>query len=425
MRPPRGTQDFLPARMAGDGIASEAVAAHEARTAALFERAGYGRIVTPMFEDAAVFQRTSGEGSDLVAKEMYEFTDRSDNHLALRAEGTAPVMRSIISNALWDSGLPVKLYYAAAMFRYDRPQKGRFRQHHQMGLEAVGTEDPAVDAEVIELGQQMLRAAGVMQTRLLLNTIGHPGCREEHGQQLVAFLEQHESELDADCQRRMRTNPLRVFDCKVEADQKILADAPLLETFLCDDCRAHFAAVRGFLDVAGVAYELTPRLVRGLDYYTRTAFEFVSDALGDGQQTAVCAGGRYDGLVELLGGPALPGIGFGSGIERVLLAATVEGAPPASAPLACFVVPLGVGERAHAVALTRAVRASGIAADMAYVSRKLGAHLKHADRIGARYTVLIGAREAEAGRGTVRDMTSGEQREIALTDIPRWLEENV
>lgn len=421
LQPPRGTQDFPPAHLAAPGqVISEEFAAHESRTAEIFERAGYRRIVTPMFEDVALFKRTSGEGSDLIAKELYEFTDRSDHHLALRAEGTAPVMRAIVTNNLAEAGVPVKLYYAAAMFRYDRPQAGRFRQHHQMGIEAVGSEDPALDAEVIEVGRRMLDAAGV-PARLLVNSVGHPGCRPAYTERLVAFLEQHEAELDADCKRRMRTNPLRVFDCKVEADRAILADAPTITDGLCADCAGHFADVTGYLTDASIAFERDDRLVRGLDYYTRTAFEFVSDALSAGQST-VCAGGRYDGLVEAIGGKPLPGIGFGSGTERVLLARRAAGIDPVAPRLTAFVIWVGEGTEQHAVRVTRSLRDAGLAADMTYVPRALGTQMKNVSKMGARYALIIGEREAADGVATVKDMSTGEQQQIAFDAIAPWID---
>ena len=417
MKQPRGTQDFLPP-------ASERFWAVEKLGADIFERAGYGRVITPMFEDTALFVRGVGEATDIVNKEMYTFNDRSGNSLTLRPEGTASVMRAIVTHHLWDDGLPIKLYYDAAMFRYERPQKGRFRQHHQLGIEAVGSEDPALDAEVIEIGNQLLRDAGVGPVTLLLNSMGHrgPNCRDRYLPELRAFLEQHREELDADCKRRMVQNPLRVFDCKVPADQAILAKAPMLSDYICDDCRAHLAAVQGFLDDAGIKFEAAPRLVRGFDYYTRTTFEYQSGAL-EAAQNAVGGGGRYDGLVEEIGGPALPGIGFGLGIERIMLAAEAAGNALPVAPLVCYVIPLEQAARTEAVRLTRAIREAGLSADVAYVERGLKTQLKHADRIGARFAALIGAKELSAGVAAVRDMTSGEQAEVRLDGVAGWLQE--
>ncbi|MFA5890932.1 MAG: histidine--tRNA ligase [Actinomycetota bacterium] len=415
IQPPRGTQDILPPL-------SEQFEAHERRGAQIFGRAGYSRVITPMFEDTALFVRGVGESSDIVNKEMYTFEDRSGNSLTLRPEGTAAVMRAVISNHLWDAGLPIKLWYSAAMFRYDRPQKGRYRQHHQLGIEAIGSDDPAIDAEVIALGKELLDAAGVTGTRLLLNSIGHPGCRGDYLPKLRAFLEQHRDELDADCGRRMTTNPLRVFDCKVERDQQILADAPTIDEDLCDECRAHFEAVQGHLRDAGIEFTIDARMVRGLDYYTRTAFEFQADVL-EAAQSTVLGGGRYDLLSEMIGGPPMPGIGFGSGIERVLLAAEAAGALPEPPRLDCYVIALGESERTAGLVLVSAARRAGLGADFAYMARGLKAQLKHADRIGARYAVLIGAKELADGNATLRDMVSGEQTAVPLLDVPAWLKE--
>ncbi|HJT38344.1 MAG TPA: histidine--tRNA ligase [Actinomycetota bacterium] len=417
MKQPRGTQDFLPP-------ASERFWALEQLGADIIQRAGYGRIITPAFEETDLFERGVGESTDIVNKEMYTFSDRSDNSLTLRPEGTASVMRAIVTHHLWDNGLPIKLYYDAAMFRYERPQKGRFRQHHQLGIEAVGSEDPALDAEVIELGHTLLREARAGDVTLLLNSMGHRGsnCRDRYLPALRAFLEQHRDELDADCKRRMVQNPLRVFDCKVPEDQAILANAPMLSDFICEDCRAHLASVEGFLDDAEIKYDVAPRLVRGFDYYTRTTFEFRSDAL-DAAQNAVGGGGRYDGLVEEIGGPPLPGIGFGLGIERILLAQEAAGGAAAAATLDCYVIPLEQAARSEAVRLTRRMREAGLAADVAYVERGLKTQLKHADRTGARFAALIGEKELAAGRVTMRNMTSGEQALVGLDEATAWLAE--
>jgi histidyl-tRNA synthetase len=415
VRPPRGTQDILPPD-------SERFTRHEALGAELFERAGYRRIITPAFEDTEIFVRGVGEGSDVVAKEMYTFTDRSGHSLTLRPEGTAPVMRAILSRSLWTRGLPIKLWYSAAMFRYDRPQRGRWRQHHQLGVEAVGSEDPALDAEVIALGGELLRRAGVGETALLLNSIGHPGpdCRDAYLPELRAFLAERRDALDEDCRRRMDINPLRVFDCKNERDRAVLAEAPTVDRFLCDACRAHFEEVQAHLKDLGVAWSLAPRLVRGLDYYTRTTFEYQTPLL-DSQQNTLLGGGRYDGLSEALGGPRLPGIGFGSGIERVLLAQELAGAVPAGPGLDGFVVPLGPDDRPAALRLAAALRDAGLSADLAFEERSLKAHLRHANRLGARFAILLGPAERAAGACTLRDMATGEQETVPLDAAPARL----
>ncbi|HVL90915.1 MAG TPA: histidine--tRNA ligase [Actinomycetota bacterium] len=414
-QPPRGMQDLLPP-------VAERFQMHEQRTGALFERAGYRRIITPMFEDTALFLRGVGESSDIVNKEMYTFTDRSENSLTLRPEGTAPVMRAVLSNNLHSQGLPIKVWYSAAMFRYDRPQKGRYRQHHQLGIEAIGSDDPAIDAEVIAIAQRMLDGAGVTGTRLLLNSIGHPGCRADYMPKLTAFLEARRERLDEDCKRRMEQNPLRVFDCKNEDDQKILADAPTIEQELCADCRAHFDAVQAHLRGIGIEFVVAPRLVRGLDYYTRTAFEFQTDLL-EAAQSTVCGGGRYDLLSESIGGPPLRGIGFGSGIERILIAQEAAGNAPPAVPLECFVIALGEDERDDAWRLVWALRDAGRSADLPFAPKSFKAGLKHADRVGARYAALIGPSEREAGACAMRDMSTGEQVQVPLDEAATWLKE--
>jgi histidyl-tRNA synthetase len=416
-KPPRGTQDFLPPE-------SERFAALERLGADVFERAGYHRVITPMLEDTEIFERGVGQATDIVTKEMFTFSSRSDESLTLRPEGTAPVVRAVVSHALWDRGLPIKLYYAAAMFRYERPQKGRYRQHHQLGIEAIGSEDPALDAEVIAVGWELLRRAGVGEVTLHLNSMGHiaPECREAYLPALREFLQRHREELDADCKRRMEVNPLRVFDCKVPKDQAILAEAPMLESFLCDACREHLGAVQAYLKDAGISYEPAPRLVRGFDYYTRTTFEYQSSIL-DAAQNALGGGGRYDGLVEQMGGPALPGIGFGLGIERILLTQAAAGTSPPPIVLECFVIPVGEEERAIGVRLVNAMRAAEISADIAYGDRGVKASMRHANRVGARYAAVIGPKEREAGQVTLRDMASGEETLVSISAVPDWLRE--
>ncbi len=415
MTAPRGTRDILPPQSEGFAEVERIGADH-------FDRAGYRRIITPMFESTETFARGVGESTDIVNKEMYTFEDRSGNSLTLRPEGTAPVVRAIVSNHLWDGGVPIKLFYSAAMFRYERPQKGRFRQHHQLGIEAVGSEDTALDVEVVAVGWEFLRACGLRDLRLLLNSMGHPGCRGAYLPALKEFLEQRRDVLDADCKRRMEQNPLRVFDCKVPEDQAVLAEAPLLEAFLCDPCREHLAEVQAGLKDLGVPYEAAPRLVRGFDYYTRTTFEYQSAAL-EAAQNAVGGGGRYDGLVEELGGPALPGIGFGIGIERVLLAQSASGISTPPHMLACLVVPLGAQEREPALALVWSLRRAGLPADLAYGERSLKAHLKRADRLGARTVALIGPSERAAGACTLRDMLTGEQTTVPFDGVPQKVRE--
>jgi histidyl-tRNA synthetase len=368
-----------------------------------------------MFEDTAVFHRGVGETSEVVRKETYTFLDRAGNSITLRAEGTAPVMRAIISEHLWDDGLPIKVFYDAAMFRYERPQKGRMRQHHQLGVEAVGSEEASLDADVVATGYALLQRAGVGAVRLLLGSMGHLECRQAYIPRFVAHLEPHASELSEDSQRRLIENPLRIWDSKDPGDIELRAHAPTLLDALCETCAEHLARVRGFLDDWGISYEVAPNLVRGFDYYTRTTFEFQSDAL-DAAQNALGGGGRYDGLVEMLGGPALPGIGFGIGIERVLLAQEAAGTAEPETGLDLFVIPVRAEDQAHGMRIVRAARDAGLHADLSHVSRGLKAHMKHANRLHARYAAICGEHETTAGTLTLRAMDTGDQIETTIAD---------
>lgn len=405
LQPPRGTHDLL-------YPASDRAAKFEAEAARLAELSGFRRIVTPMFEDTALFHRGIGEGNDVVAKETYDFLDRGGNRLTLRPEGTAPVMRAIVSNKLWDDGLPIKVQYTAAMFRYERPQKGRVRQHHQVGVEAVGGEEASLDADVIALGWDILAAAGVGSVLLRLNSMGDRECRAAYIETFVSALRPRAAELSEDSQRRLEVNPLRIWDSKIPGDQEILADAPTLADALCDDCATHLHAVRAYLDEWGIPYAMTPGLVRGFDYYTRTTFEFQSQAL-DAAQNALGGGGRYDGLVEAIGGPSLPGVGFGIGVERVLLAQEAAGTVADVSALDCYVIPLREEDVSHALSFTRAARAAGIRTDLAHRVRGLKAQMKQANKLSVRAVALIGEQEAAAGAVTLRDMTSGEQQTLS------------
>ncbi|HKV68393.1 MAG TPA: histidine--tRNA ligase, partial [Gaiellales bacterium] len=314
---PRGTLDWY-----GPRAALRRSVLDQARR--VFESAGYVQVVTPTFEDTGVYQRTSGVGSDVVRKEMYSFQDRSNRDLTLRPEGTAGVMRAYLEHGLHHEPQPVKVWYELPMFRYNRVQKGRFREHYQFGAEAIGSDDPGLDAELIALQARWYRNVDVTGLTLLLNSIGDEVCRPAYIELLVAFLDAHIDELCDECRERRDTNPLRVFDCKNVACQAVLADAPKITDHLCDACREHFAGVRAQLDARGVGYEVSPGLVRGLDYYTRTAWEWTWPALG--AQATLSGGGRYDGLAEQLGGPHTPGVGFGAGVERLVLTLEEMGA---------------------------------------------------------------------------------------------------
>jgi histidyl-tRNA synthetase len=396
---PRGTHDVLPAEQP----LWQKVTGTLAEVAELY---GYRRIQTPNFEDTELFQRTSGQGSDIVQKEMYTFSDQGGRSLTLRPEGTAPIARAYVEHGMHRDPQPVKLYTVAPMYRYAAPQKGRYREHWQCSVEAIGSDDPALDAEVIQLYTEFARRVGITEYELQLNSIGDENCRPAYVEQLTAWLDEHAGELDEDARGKRATNPLRVFDVKSPAVREALRAAPKIGESLCDDCAAHFADVRRYLDEYGVAYTLEPTLVRGLDYYTRTVFEFMGPE--EKAQSAICSGGRYDGLVAELGGPATPGIGFGAGIERALLALENEGVSAAPAPLDVFFA-LDGAPRAQILGLMAALRRSGLACDTDYAGRSLKGQMTQAGRTGASTVVVARALDATVRR-------AGEQEVVVPLD---------
>jgi histidyl-tRNA synthetase len=412
---PKGVPDYYPP----DSRAFKAVRDALSRSA---ERAGYDYIELPVFEDTALFVRGVGESTDVVSKEMYTFDDRGGRSITLRPEGTVGVLRSVVEHGLDRGQLPVKLWYAGPFFRAERPQFGRYRQLQQVGVEAVGVDDPALDAEVIAIADEGYRSLGLSGYRTELTSLGCANCRPAYRELLVAFLDK--LDLDEETRRRARINPLRVLDDRRESVQKQLADAPLIVDHLCADCAEHFASVRHYLDLLGVKYELNPRLVRGLDYYTRTTFEFVHDKLG--AQSGIGGGGRYDGLMAELGGQALSGIGFGLGTDRTFLACKAEGLEVGD-PARCdvFLVPLGDQARERCVVLAGELRALGVSVDLAYGGKGLKGAMRGADRAGAPYAVVLGDRDLEAGTGQLKDLRSGEQIEVPLADIAQQVKEKL
>ena len=396
---PRGTQDILPAEQPRWRL----VTGEAERLCSLY---GYRPIQTPGFEDTAVFQRTSGAGSDVVQKEMYTFEDRGGRSLTLRPEGTAPIARAYLEHGLHREAQPVKLYTIATMYRYAAPQRGRYREHWQLSVEAIGSDDPAIDAEIIQLYDELLARLGITRYELLLNSIGDENCRPQYLERLNAWLDQHEDVLDEEARQKRATSPLRVFDVKSERVQEALADAPKIGDSLCDECRAHFDAVQAHLENYGVEFTLAPTLVRGLDYYTRTTFEFVDEAIG--AQSSICGGGRYDGLIEELGGKPTPGIGFGAGIERLLLSLEGAGTEPEPDEIDVFVALHDAGDKPRVLPLVQELRRHGLRADVDYGGRSLKGQLTQANRLGARAIVEWGAE-----RSTVR--RRGELDEEVLT----------
>jgi histidyl-tRNA synthetase len=388
---PRGTHDILPSEQP----LWQWVTGEMETVADLY---GYRRIDTPAFEDTELIVRTSGGGSDVVQKETYTFTDRGGRSLTLRPEATAPICRAYVHHGLHREPQPQKLYTIGPMWRYDRPQRGRYREHWQLSVEAIGTDDPAVDAEVIQLYDELLRRVGVTRYTLELNSIGDPNCRPAYVKQLSAWLDAHEGELDEEARAKRATSPLRVFDVKSERVQALLADAPKIGDSLCDPCREHFARVREYLDAYGVSYELVSTLVRGLDYYTRTTFEFKDEAIG--AKDTIAGGGRYDGLIEEIAGPSTPGIGFGAGVERLLL--SIKDAKNAEPPTVdVFFVVESSEDRRRVIPLLAELRRRGLRADMDYAGRSVKGQHTQAGRLGAQRTVIVAGPQAtvrESGR---------------------------
>jgi histidyl-tRNA synthetase len=386
---PRGTHDILPAEQ----LRWRLVTGEAERLCSLY---GYRPIQTPGFEDTAVFQRTSGAGSDVVQKEMYTFEDRGGRSLTLRPEGTAPIARAYLEHGLHREAQPVKLYTIATMYRYAAPQRGRYREHWQLSAEAIGSDDPAIDAELIQLYDELLARLGITRYELLLNSIGDENCRPQYLERLTAWLDQHENVLDEEARQKRATSPLRVFDVKSERVQEALEDAPKIGDSLCDECRAHFDSVQAHLENYGVEFTLAPTLVRGLDYYTRTTFEFVDEAIG--AQSSICGGGRYDGLIEELGGKPTPGIGFGAGIERLLLSLEGAGTEPEPDEIDVFVALHDAGDKPRVLPLVQELRRYGLRADVDYGGRSLKGQLTQANRLGARAIVEWGAERSTLRR---------------------------
>lgn len=411
---PRGTQDILPE----DVSRWQQV---EACFRGLCARYGYREIRTPVFEETALFARAVGEETDIVSKEMYVFEDRGGRSLALRPEGTAPVVRAYLQHKLY--GLPgtQKLYYIAPIFRYERPQAGRYRQHHQVGIEAIGAAGPEVDAEVIALGRQMLDELGIAGGRLEVNSVGCPECRARYRRVLQAALRPLLAELCEACQARFDRNPMRILDDKNERCQELTRDAPSILDHLCAECRAHHDGVLGFLTEMGIEYHVNPRIVRGLDYYTRTAFEIIHGALA--AKDTVVGGGRYDGLAQELGGPPTPGVGFGAGIERMLLVMEAQSAPAPPAQDLVYVAAEDDGARGAVLRVLMDLRRAGVAADADFNQRSLKAQMKEANRLGCRRVVILAQAQLESGAATVRDMTTGEQTQVSLGELARRLAE--
>ena len=414
---PRGTMDIFP-----EDVALWHKIEEKARDVA--SRFGFGEIRTPTFEDLALFKRGVGEVTDVVQKEMYTLTDKEGRVFALRPEGTASVVRAIIENGKTSDAMPLKYYYLINCFRYEKPQAGRSREFFQFGTEMFGAASPAADATVISLAHTLLKELGIKGVKLHINSIGCPSCRPDYRNALVDYFSKNEEQLCDTCKERLKTNPLRVLDCKSPICSAIAKDAPSTVDYLCPECNEHFESLKKYLDAMGIEYTVNTRIVRGLDYYTKTVFEFICDGIG--AQSTVCGGGRYDGLMQQLDGPALSGIGFGMGLTRVILAMKESGCGEieANKPV-LYIAPLGANAVAKALAIVSDLRDKGIYAECDICARSLKAQMKYADKIGAKYTLIIGDSELECGRAQLKNMKMSEQREIEIDNIYGVLAEEI
>ncbi len=414
---PRGTNDFMPGEV-------EKWQYVEQVFRNICHKYAYGEIRTPIFEHTELFLRGVGETTDIVEKEMYTFSDRSNRSITLRPENTAAVVRAYLEHKLFSQVQPTKLYYIGPMFRYDKPQAGRYRQFHQVGLEILGAANPSADAESIVVAIQFLKSLGLKMTdeaddgslTLFINSIGCPNCRPNHMDELKEYLKINIGDLCDDCQNRFERNPLRILDCKNASCQEITRGAPDIINFLCTECSNHFTGLKAHLDSVGITYTINPRLVRGLDYYTKTTYEITSNALGS--QSSVCGGGRYDGLVELCGGDPTPGVGFALGIERLILTVEKKGNPfPNENTISVFVASIGKESSLYAFSLTQSIRSAGISAESDMLGRSLRGQMKLADKLKAKIVVIVGEDELKEGFLTIRNMGDGAQYQVPSEKI--------
>ena len=411
LQKPKGTQDILPQESAKwqyvEGFARET-----------FKKYNYAEIRTPIFEHYEVISRSVGDTTDIVTKEMYDFYDKGDRHITLRPEGTAPVVRSYVENKLFAPEVqkPSKVYYIGPMFRYERPQAGRLRQFHQIGVECFGSSNPATDVETIAMADQFFKEIGIENVVLHLNTLGSTASRTAYRQALIDYLLPMKDQLSKDSQRRLEENPLRVLDSKEKEDKQAVENAPSILDYLDEESQAHFDAVRAMLDGLGIAYVIDTHMVRGLDYYNHTIFEFVTEV--DGNELTVCAGGRYDGLVEYFGGPATPGFGFGMGLERLLLVLDKQGVElPVEASLDVYVAVLGSEAEVASLELVQALRRQGFIAERDYLGRKLKAQFKSADVFGAKTIIALGGSEVESGQITVKNNQTRQEVTTSIEEV--------
>ena len=406
---PRGTKDILPSQ-------AESWLRLENKIRELCRLYGYEEIRTPTFEHTELFKRGIGAGTDVVEKEMYTFTDRGDRSITLRPENTASVVRAYLQNKLYANAGLVKLFYIGSMFRYDRPQAGRLREFHQFGVEALGEKNPAVDAEIILLAWEFLKSLGLDDLKLKINTVGCPACRPIFRQKLTEYFTEEADELCSDCRRRLEKNPMRILDCKVDALKDFMDDAPKIETCLCDECREHFNAVKKFLTAAGVEFVVDNRLVRGLDYYTKTAFEIQYAPLG--AQSAVAGGGRYDGLIKEIGGEDTPAVGFAAGLERILLALELQNLLPAQdKKISAFVVSGGSSAETYAFKLLTNLRRKNISVAMDFGKKSMKAQMKAAAKSGAKFALIVGEDEVATSTVTIKNLETAAQEKISVEEV--------
>lgn len=406
---PRGTKDILP-----DTVGDWNYVEGEIRE--LCRRFGYSEIRTPIFEHTELFQRGIGEGTDVVDKEMYTFTDRGERSITLRPENTASAVRAYLQNKLYAQSNLVKLFYIGSMFRYDRPQAGRMREFHQFGVEALGEANPAVDAEVILLAMNLLEGLGLKDLELSINSVGCPKCRSKYRTMLQDFFRDKLEDLCEDCRSRFERSPLRILDCKKDSDKPYMADAPKITDCLCEECAEHFAKLKELLTSAGISFSHDPRLVRGLDYYTKTAFEIKYPPLG--AQSAVAGGGRYDGLIEEMGGNPTPAVGFATGLERLLLALESQNLlPEKNRSVDAYVVALGEAAQAEGFKLLNSLRQQGLSAAMDFAGRSMKAQMKQANKLGAKYSVILGEDEIAEGVVMLRSMEDSSQAKVPMAQV--------
>ena len=375
----------------------------------------FKEIRTPVFEKTELFQRGVGDTTDVVQKEMYTFDDKGGRSITLRPEGTAGAMRSVLEHGLFNDALPIKAFYNTTCYRYEKPQAGRLREFHQFGVECIGAASPTADAEVIMLGATVLDRLGIKNISLEINSIGCPECRAKYTEALKEYFSQYTDKLCETCLSRLERNPMRILDCKSPICKEIAKDAPVIFDYLCDECKEHFEKVKSYLDAADVEYTINPRIVRGLDYYTKTVFEFITTEIGS--QGAVCAGGRYDGLAEELGGPKLPSLGFAMGLERILILMEKQGCEfPPDTVADVYIAPMGDKASAEAIKLCNELRDEGFIAVTDLSGRGLKAQMKYANKIGAKYSIVIGDNELENKKAMLKNMLTGEQKEVSIPD---------